>query len=77
MSTIVAVARKDGNPGCEIHAVGCADIKKGKREVFGTFVSASDAMADYYQDSISEGSMEIEEAMADCLVLACAKGGSR
>jgi len=54
-----AAATKDQEVGFELHAAGCADIKKGKREVLGHFDSATAAAEDYYADMISEGSMSI------------------
>lgn len=72
-AAVVAVTRKDHEVGLEMHAVGCADIARGKRAVYGTFASVDAAVADYFDDMISEGQMTITDAMSDCQVLPCVK----
>jgi hypothetical protein len=72
-AAVVAVARKDGEVGLEIHAVGCADFARGKRAVQRTFASVAAAFEDYYDDMIREGQMTIEEALTDSHVLPCVK----
>ena len=72
-TAVVGVARKDGEPGLEFHAVGCADIAKGKRAVYGTFDNVPTGAADYFDDMIAEGQCDLEEAIAECKVLPCVK----
>jgi hypothetical protein len=68
-----AAEQKNGAQGFELHAVGCADLLKKNRVTFGFYNSAQDAVADFYSDQISEGSMTVEEGMGDCKVMSCAK----
>jgi hypothetical protein len=72
MNKYEAAEQKNGEPGIELHAVGCADIQKKNRVSVGTYASAQDAVADYFSDLISEGAT-VEEQMGDCKVMPCAK----
>lgn len=72
MSRYEAAEQRNGEPGIELHAVGCVDIKKKNRVSVGIYASAQDAVADYFSDLISEG-VTVEEQMGDCKVMPCAK----
>jgi hypothetical protein len=68
-----AVEQRNGEPGIELHAAGCADIQKKNRVSVGTYASAQDAVADYFSDLIADGHATVEEQMGDCKVMPCAK----
>ncbi len=74
MNKYEAAEQKNGAQGIELHAVGCADLLKKNRVTVGFYNSAQDAVADFYADQISEGSMTVEEGLGDCKIMACAKG---
>ena len=73
MNKYEAAEQKNGEPGIELHAVGCTDIQKKNRVSVGTYASAEDAVADYFSDLISEGAATVEEQMGDCKVMPCAR----
>lgn len=73
MKSYEATERRNGEPGIELHAVGCADIRKGGRVSVGTYANARDAVADYFADIIADGAATLEEQLGDCRVMPCAK----
>ena len=72
-TAVVAVALKNYDAGCEFHAVGCPDIAKGKREIFGTYANAAVGATEFWADQLAEESMTVAEAIASCKVMPCAK----
>jgi hypothetical protein len=70
---VIGVAMKNGDAGCEFHAVGCADIAKGNREVFAKFATPLEGAKWFWADQIDEETMTVAEAVASCKVMPCVK----